>query len=147
MWSALTAHRRVGFFGGEQVSVSLSASACTDLAGNGNAAAGPFSRVYDAQGPAAVLTSSSSGYSNLAAISFTATFAETVTGTAEHRNGTTTHWGGGAVAKRGGGGTARSCGLNARRQPLTHSMRTKLRTAGSRNRNATDERRGLCYTQ
>jgi hypothetical protein len=93
MWSALTAHRRVGFFGGEQVSVSLSASACTDLAGNGNAAAGPFSRVYDAQGPAAVLTSSSSGYSNLAAISFTATFAETVTGTAEHRNGTTTHWG------------------------------------------------------
>jgi len=61
------------------VSVTLDAGSCTDLAGNTNDAAGPFTRVYDAAGPACVLTSSESGYSALAAIPFTATFAESVT--------------------------------------------------------------------
>ena len=63
------------------VTVTIAAGAATDAAGNGNLAAAPFSRTYDATRPSVVsITRADPNPTNAASVRFTVTFSEDVTG-------------------------------------------------------------------
>jgi len=63
------------------VTVTIAAGAATDAAGNGNLAAAPFSRTYDATAPGVVsITRADPNPTNAASVTFTVTFTEAVTG-------------------------------------------------------------------
>ncbi|OFX82263.1 MAG: hypothetical protein A2W99_09405 [Bacteroidetes bacterium GWF2_33_16] len=61
------------------VTININAGVCTDLAGNTNTAATPYSRTYDGTSPDVLLTSEVPAYTK-AAFSVTFTFTESVSG-------------------------------------------------------------------
>jgi hypothetical protein len=62
------------------VTVSIAANVAQDAAGNGNTAATPVNIVSDRSAPTVTLSTTATSPTNLAAIPFTATFSENVTG-------------------------------------------------------------------
>ncbi len=62
------------------VTVDIDDNVCVDLAGNGNLSAVQFTRTYDSIPPTAVVTTSGGVATNSAAIAYTITFSEDVTG-------------------------------------------------------------------